>query len=277
MRVIETIGEFRKTVSASARPLGLVPTMGALHAGHMALVRQARIDNATVAASIFVNSAQFGPDEDYATYPRPIDADLSKLEDAQVDLVLMPSAREMYPDGFGTYVDVGPIGERLEGESRPGHFRGVATVVCKLLSIARPDRAYFGQKDGQQAMVIRRLNADLNLGAEIVVVPTVREADGLALSSRNVNLGTAERKAAGVLHRALRLARDLGTSDGGEMRQGMLETIDGEPLARTDYVSVADAKTLEELDTVNGAAMMSLAVWIGDVRLIDNLLIEPGE
>ena len=277
MRVIQSIGEFREAVSASARPLGLVPTMGALHAGHMALVQQARVDNATVAASVFVNPAQFGPHEDYATYPRPIDADLSKLEEAQVDLILMPSERDMYPDGFGTYVDVGPLGERLEGESRPGHFRGVATVVCKLLSIARPDRAYFGQKDGQQAIVIGRLNADLNLGAEIVVVPTVREADALALSSRNVNLGAAERKAATVLRRALWLARDLGTSDGEEMRQGMLETIENEPLARADYVSVADATTLEELDTVNGRALVSLAVWIGDVRLIDNIVIEPSE
>ena len=277
MRVIETIGGFKEAVSESARPIGLVPTMGALHAGHMALVQQARADNVTVAVSIFVNPVQFGPQEDYKIYPRPVDADLSKLEEAKIDLVLMPSKMEMYPNGFGTYVDVGLIGQRLEGKSRPSHFRGVATVVCKLLSITRPDRAYFGQKDGQQALIIKKLNSDLNLGAEIVVVPTVREVDGLALSSRNIYLSVDERRASTILRRALLAAQNLGTSDAREMRRVILETIDREPLAQVDYVSVADSTMLEELDRVNVPAIVSLAVWIGSVRLIDNILIGPSE
>ena len=237
----------------------------------MALVRRARSENLTLAVSVFVNPAQFGPGEDLASYPRDIDADLLKLESAGTDLVFAPSAGEIYPDGFDTYVDVGRTAERLEGAARPGHFRGVATVVCKLLAIVRPDRAYFGQKDAQQSLVVKRLNADLNLGAEIVVVPTVREADGLALSSRNVYLGPEERSAATVLYRALSLGRDLGISDAEETRRQMRALIESEPLARIDYVSIADAATLEELDQISGPALASLAVRIGETRLIDNI------
>ena len=255
------------------RTLGLVPTMGFLHEGHMTLVRRARAENSTLAVSVFVNPTQFGPHEDLATYPMDMDSDLSKLEDAGVDLVLAPSADEVYPKGFDTYVDVGRIAERLESAARPGHFRGVATVVCKLLAIARPDKAYFGQKDAQQSLVVERLNADLNLGAEIVVVPTVREPDGLALSSRNAYLGPEERKAATVLYRSLLLARNLGSTDAEETRGRMRALIESEPLAQVDYVSVADASTLEELDRISGAALVSLAVRIGKVRLIDNVLL----
>ena len=273
MRVSASIDEFGDEVRRAPRTLGLVPTMGFLHEGHMTLVRRARAENSTLAVSVFVNPTQFGPHEDLATYPMDMDSDLSKLEDAGVDLVLAPSADEVYPKGFDTYVDVGRIAERLESAARPGHFRGVATVVCKLLAIARPDKAYFGQKDAQQSLVVERLNADLNLGAEIVVVPTVREPDGLALSSRNAYLGPEERKAATVLYRSLLLARNLGSTDAEETRGRMRALIESEPLAQVDYVSVADASTLEELDRISGAALVSLAVRIGKVRLIDNVLL----
>ena len=273
MKVIETIEGLRDELRSAGRPVGLVPTMGFLHEGHMALVRRARSETETLAVSIFVNLTQFGPKEDLASYPRDMAADLVKLQDAGTDLVFAPPLGEMYPNGFDTFVDVGKIGERLEGEFRPNHFRGVATVVCKLLAIARPDRAYFGQKDAQQSLVVQRLNADLDLGAEIVVVPTAREADGLALSSRNAYLDPEERKAATVLYRSLLVAQDLGTADAGLIRRRIREMIEAEPLARIDYVSVADASTLEELDRVDGEALVSLAVRIGKARLIDNLVL----
>jgi len=277
MKLIETISGFRTEVATVERPLGLVPTMGALHEGHISLVRRARTENSTVAASIFVNPAQFGPSEDLSTYPRDNDRDLSMLEDSGVDLVFAPTAEEIYPDGFDTAIDVGRIAQRLEGEHRPGHFLGVATVVCKLLTIVRPDRAYFGQKDCQQSLVVKRLNADLNLGSEIVVCPIVREPDGLALSSRNSYLNPAERKAATVLSRSLRLAEDLDTTNAGEIRLAMRELIAREPLAAIDYVSVASADTLEEIDRVDRPALVSLAVHIGKTRLIDNVLLYPGD
>ena len=250
--------------------------MGALHDGHLSLVRRARADNATVVASIFVNPAQFGANEDLSSYPRDMDGDLAKLESEGVDLIFAPPRQEVYPPGFSTYVDVGPIANRLEGASRPGHFRGVATVVSKLLSIVRPDRAYFGQKDAQQCLVVQRLSADLNLGAEIVVLPTVRDGDGLALSSRNRNLCTEDRKAALVLYRSLCLARELyesGVRDADELRGRMRALIEAEPRAEIDYFSVADAETLDELDTVDRPALVSLAVQIGGVRLIDNITL----
>ena len=276
MRVISTVSDFRETHQRTPRPLGLAPTMGSLHEGHMALVHRARSDNACVAVSIFVNPAQFGPSEDYSTYPRDIESDLSKLEEAGVDLAFVPSTEEMYPEGFDTYVDVGGIAGRLEGEFRPGHFKGVATVVCKLLSIVRPDRAYFGHKDAQQCLVVGRLSAALNLGAEIVVVPTVREADGLALSSRNSRLVPEERMASLVLYRSLCLAKSLwegGMRDAEEVRRQMRALIDKEPLARPDYVSIASANTLEELEMISHPALVSLAVRIGSIRLIDNVTL----
>jgi pantoate--beta-alanine ligase len=277
MKVIHTIDGLGDELGRVERPLGLVPTMGAYHQGHMELVRRARSESTTLVVSIFVNPTQFGPREDYSSYPRDSDADLSELERAKVDLVFAPSVDEMYPEGFDTFVDVGRIADRLEGVARPNHFRGVATVVCKLLAIVHPDRAYFGQKDAQQCLVVRRLNADLDLGADIVVVPTVREADGLALSSRNRYLGPEERRAATVLYRSLRLARDMwerGASDAEEIRRHVRAHIEDEPHAQIDYVSVADAANLEELDVISGPALVSLAVRIGKARLIDNIVLE---
>ena len=273
VKIFETVDAFRAACAAAKRPLGLVPTMGALHAGHRSLLDRARSDNSTVAASIFVNPTQFGPAEDLSTYPRDQVSDLAVMEETGVDLLFTPSVEEIYPEGFDTSIDVGRITKRLEGEHRPGHFLGVATVVCKLLSIARPDRAYFGQKDAQQSLVIKRLNVDLNLGAEIVVCPAVREPDGLALSSRNKYLDPAERETATVLYRSLKFAEDLGNSDANEIRRRMHDLIDTEPLATADYVSVADAETLEELDVVDRPALVSVAVHIGGTRLIDNILI----
>ena len=258
------------------KPLGLVPTMGFLHEGHMSLVRRARSENETVAVSIFVNPTQFGPDEDFSSYPRDMDADLSKLNEDKVDYVFAPSPDEVYPPGFDTFIDVGGIGSRLEGEHRPSHFRGVATIVCKLLTIVRPERAYFGQKDAQQCLVIKKLNADLNLGAEIVVCPTVREQDGMAMSSRNVNLTTEERQAALVLYRSLCLAKGMvedKITSGTKIRKAMQDLIASEPLANIDYVSIADAESLDELDKIKGEALVSLAVNIGKTRLIDNMLV----
>ena len=269
----------QQNIRADARaekPLGLVPTMGFLHEGHMALVRRARAENATAAVSIFVNPTQFGPNEDFTTYPRDMDADLAKLEEAGVDLVFAPPVEEVYPAGFDTYIDVGRIGERLEGAHREGHFRGVATVVCKLLTIVRPDRAYFGQKDAQQCLVVNRLNVDLNLGAEIVVCPTVRDADGLALSSRNVYLSASEREAALSLYRSLTLAQELrrsGEIDASRIRRRMRQLITEYPTAVIDYISIADADNLTELDTIDRPALASLAVRIGKTRLIDNVII----
>ena len=277
MKIFETVTSFRAACASAKRPLGLVPTMGALHAGHRSLLDRARSDNATLAATIFVNPTQFGPAEDYSEYPRDLETDLAMMEETGVDLLFTPSAKEMYPDGFDTSIDVGRIAKRLEGAHRPGHFAGVATVVCKLLTIARPDRAYFGQKDAQQSLVIKRLNADLDLGAEIVVCPTVREPDGLALSSRNKYMGPPGREAATVLYRSLKLAQDLGTSDANEIRSRMRTLIGSETLATVEYVSVADAETLEELDVIDRPALVSVAVHIGATRLIDNILINSGD
>ena len=276
MRLIHTVAEMSAAQREVARPLGLVPTMGALHEGHLSLVRRAREENSTVAASIFVNPTQFGPNEDYRAYPRDLDRDLALLEERGVDLAFLPQPDDIYPNGFDTWVDVDRIASRLEGESRPGHFRGVATVVTKLFTIVRPDRAYFGQKDAQQAQVIRRLNIDLNLGVEPVIMPTVREPDGLAMSSRNAYLNPQEREAALVLYRSLRLAREMyddGVTEAERIRAAMRELIQAEPLAQIDYVSIANADTLEELDAVDGPALASLAVRIGRARLIDNIVL----
>ena len=276
MRLVTSVEAARADVWPLARPLGLVPTMGFLHDGHMALVRQAREDNDSLVVSIFVNPAQFGPGEDFEAYPRDVESDLSKLREAGVDVVFAPSVEEMYRDGFETRVEVGRLGERLEGKSRPGHFTGVATVVCKLLTAVRPDKAYFGEKDAQQCLVVTRMAVDLDLGAEIVVVPTLRQADGLALSSRNAYLGLEEKRAAAVLYRALSLALELrngGLTDADELRHRMRALIDAEPLATVDYVSVSDAATLEELSIVDGPARALVAARIGPARLIDNVAL----
>jgi len=275
MRVVETVEGMAALARQVRRPSGLVPTMGYLHQGHLSLVARARKENETLIVSVFVNPAQFGPREDLDTYPRDLKRDMALLEAEGTDIVFAPSLEEMYPPGYDTWVEVERLTQRLEGASRPGHFRGVATVVAKLFNIVRPDRAYFGQKDGQQAAVIRRMAADLNMGLQVVVLPTVREPDGLAMSSRNVYLTPEQRRAAPVLYRALTHARDLwqhGERDGERLRQEVRRILEGEPLVmNVDYVSVADAETLEELDTVDRPAMLSLAVRIGRTRLIDNV------
>lgn len=280
MEVVSTIPAVWAARRALRDPLGLVPTMGALHAGHLALVERARRDGGVVWATIFVNPLQFGPQEDLTTYPRDLAGDLARLAAAGVALVFTPTVEEMYPAGFSTTVTVGGVSEGLEGARRPGHFAGVATVVAKLFALARPDRAYFGQKDAQQLRVIRRLAADLAFDLQIVPVPTVREPDGLALSSRNRYLNAAERQAATVLARALSAARRewlAGARDADALRAAMAAVLAAEPLARVDYISLADDVTLRELQGAVGAvALASLAVFVGRTRLIDNLLLAEG-
>jgi pantoate--beta-alanine ligase len=276
MQVLKTIEEVRAARRAAGESVGLVPTMGALHDGHRALVRRAREENEHVCVSVFVNPAQFGPNEDYSAYPRHPDRDLRLLKAESVNWVFMPPVEEMYPEGFDTSVDLGAIAEVLEGQFRPGHFRGVATVVLKLFNIVEPSRAYFGRKDAQQLVVIRRLARDLDLAVQIVPVDTVREPDGLAMSSRNMYLDPAERKAALVLWNALSLAREMwtrGARHGQAFRKRMLEVVEAEELARPDYVSVADPETLRELERIQGPALVSLAVRIGRTRLIDNITL----
>ncbi len=259
--------------------VGFVPTMGALHEGHLSLVRRARAECSSVLASIFVNPAQFGPNEDLARYPRDLEADLAKLEREGTDLAFTPEPSVVYPPGFDTWVAPGRLAERLEGSARPGHFRGVATVVLKLFTILEPDRAYFGQKDAQQAVIIRRMAADLDLDVEVVVCPIVREPDGLAMSSRNVYLTAEERRAAPVLHRALRTASaawERGERRGEALRAEAQAVLAGEPLAAVDYVSAADPETLAEVGTARGRVLLSVAVRFGTTRLIDNLVLPEG-
>ena len=256
---------------------GLAPTMGYLHEGHLSLVRRARAENDRVAATIYVNPTQFAPTEDFAAYPRDLGRDLALLEQAGADLVFTPSNEIMYPPEFQTYVTVEKVSQPLEGAARPAHFRGVATVVAKLFNIFQPARAYFGQKDAQQTVVIRRLAADLNFNLDIIICPTAREADGLAMSSRNVYLSAGQRAAATVLYRALLAARaafETGERRGDRLRQLLREVITAEPLARLDYVSVAHPTTLAELPLVEDEALFSLAVFFGPTRLIDNLLAQ---
>jgi len=277
MQVVGLISEIRTLRQQRSGTVGFVPTMGYLHRGHLALVKQARIENSSVIVSIYVNPIQFGPKEDFSTYPRDLSHDLELLREEGTDIVFVPSDNEMYPRGFSSWVDVEKVAETLEGASRPGHFRGVATVVAKLFNIVQPTRAYFGQKDAQQVVVIKRMVTDLNLGIDIVVVPTVREEDGLAMSSRNIYLSPAERKTATILFKALTLARHLrqsGENDADKLRGQMTSLIRKEPLAQIDYVSIADTKTLEELNLIDRPALVSLAVLIGKNRLIDNMPLE---
>ncbi|RJP51724.1 MAG: pantoate--beta-alanine ligase [Anaerolineaceae bacterium] len=257
--------------------VGFVPTMGYLHEGHISLARRAREECQSVVASIFVNPTQFGPAEDLSKYPRDLKRDLSLLESAGVDLVWTPDNETMYPPGFSTWVEVEGLTKPLEGASRPGHFRGVTTVVTKLFNAVQPQRAYFGQKDAQQAAVIRKMTRDLNFPIEIVVCPTVREADGLAMSSRNSYLSPEERKAATILFRALTAAKsayERGERDAEELRKIMKETLASEPRAQMQYVSCADYDTLDELETVTGKSLLSMAVFLGKTRLIDNFVLE---
>ena len=276
MKVLESLGELRQTRASLPEPVGLVPTMGFLHDGHLSLVEKARQECRTVAVSIFVNPTQFGPTEDLAAYPRDLPRDLASLEAAGVDLVWTPAPEVIYPSGFQTWVTVEGVSQGLEGERRPGHFRGVATIVTKLLHVFQPQRAYFGQKDAQQAAVIRRLTADLDFPTEIVVCPTVREPDGLAMSSRNTYLDPDERRAATVLYRALEAGRRgyaAGERDADRLRQILQAVLAQEPRAEVQYVSAADPDTLQELHGPVESALLSLAVFIGKTRLIDNVVV----
>jgi pantoate--beta-alanine ligase len=273
MRVVRTRSDLRAALATSPRPFGLVPTMGWLHAGHESLIGRARSENATVVVSIFVNPRQFGQTADFARYPRNEARDLEACERAGVDLVFAPTVDEVYPPGFDTRVSVGAIAGPLEGAARPGHFDGVATVVAILFALVGADRAYFGLKDYQQVQVIRRMALDLALPTAVVPCETVREPDGLAMSSRNARLSPAGRTAASVLRRALvagAAAVRAGTGDADAVRAAMREVLRTEPMADPDYVSVADPETLAELEVVAGRALLSLAVGIEGVRLIDN-------
>lgn len=276
MHTVISLAELRSTRLSLPGTVGLVPTMGYLHEGHLSLVRRARGENEHVVVSVFVNPTQFGPQEDLARYPRDLDRDLRLIE-PYTDLVWTPTAEIMYPPGYQTWVEVEAMTRPLEGAMRPGHFRGVTTVVAKLFNGVQPHRAYFGQKDAQQAAVIRQMVRDLSYPIEVVVCPIVREADGLAMSSRNVYLDPQQRRAATVLYRSLTAAEELyrkGEQDAEKLRGRMKEVLASEPLAEVQYVSCADYGTLEELETVEGNALLSMAVFIGKTRLIDNVVLE---
>ncbi len=275
-RVLRTRAELRAALAGLPRPVGLVPTMGWLHDGHRALMERARADDATTVVTIFVNPRQFDEAADYQRYPRNEARDLQACIAAGVDLVWAPPVEEVYPPGFDTLVRVGAVAGPLEGAARPGHFDGVATVVAILFALVGAEHAYFGQKDAQQVMVIRQMARDLALPTNVIACPTVREADGLALSSRNVHLSPAERAAAPVIHRALLAARDravAGERSADELRGIMRDVLATEPLADVEYVSCADGVTLRELDRIDGEALLSTAVRFGATRLIDNELL----
>jgi pantoate--beta-alanine ligase len=273
LKVLRTRVELRDALGSAPRPLGLVPTMGWLHEGHRSLMSRARADNATAIATIFVNPRQFNEAADYQRYPRNEARDLAMCEEEGLDFVFAPSVDEVYPPGFDTTVSVGAIARPLEGAARPGHFDGVATVVAILFNLVGAEHAYFGQKDAQQVMVIRQMARDLAIPTEVIACPTVREPDGLALSSRNVHLSPEQRAAAPVLRRALLAGRarwEVGERSADALRSVIAAELAGEPLAATHYVSVADGATLAELDQVAGPALLSLAVRFGETRLIDN-------
>jgi len=276
MRVVISLDELRLERRKLHPPIGLVPTMGYLHEGHLSLVRQARRECKSVVVSIFVNPTQFGPQEDLKKYPRDLERDIKLLEPEGVDVVWTPGNEVMYPGGYQTWVTVEEVTQGLEGAMRPGHFRGVATVVAKLFNAVQPQRAYFGQKDAQQSVVIRQMARDLDFPVEIIVCPTVREADGLAMSSRNVYLSPTERNSALVLSQALFRAReafDAGTHDADQLRQLVMDTLASEPAVKVQYVSCAQADTLQELHGAVERAVLSLAATIGRTRLIDNIFL----
>jgi pantoate--beta-alanine ligase len=283
MEIIRTISWMKETAErarAENHLIGFIPTMGALHEGHLSLVRRARKDCSRVYASIFLNPTQFGPNEDLSKYPRTFDADVEKLTSAGVDVLFAPDAKEIYPAGFRTYAQVEGLSEKLEGRSRPGHFRGVATVVLKLFEIVQPQFAFFGRKDAQQVRILQQMTRDLNLDVEIVVCPIVREPDGLALSSRNAYLAPEERHAATALYRALDEARrtvDAGARDVVQIRASILKFVSGEPKTRVDYAEIVDAETFEPVAGIGARPVyVLLALYIGKTRLIDNLLIAPA-
>jgi pantoate--beta-alanine ligase len=276
MKILSSLSDLRAVRASLPGSFGLVPTMGALHDGHLSLVHRAKAECDHVGVSIFVNPTQFGPGEELSKYPRDLDRDLKLLELLGVDVVWTPAPEAIYPPGFQTWVTVEQVSAPLEGKHRPGHFRGVATVVAKLFNAFTPDKAYFGQKDAQQVVVIKQMVRDLNFPLEIVVCPVVREPDGLAMSSRNVSLNPEERKAATVLYRALSAAKakyDAGERDAEMLRAAMSSTIAAEPLAREEYVSAADPDTLTELERIDKGVLLSMAVRLGKTRLIDNFLL----
>ncbi len=268
-----------ESLRREGKTIGLVPTMGAFHEGHLSLTRSACADNDIVVVSIFVNPIQFGRGEDFDSYPRDLSGDLAQAERARVDLVFAPPVEAIYPKGFQTYVDVTEITEGLCGASRPGHFRGVTTVVAKLFNLIMPHRAYFGQKDYQQSMAVRRLAADLNFDLDIIVLPTVREADGLAMSSRNIRLTPPQRRAASVLYASLSRAEErvkIGERSAKTIVDAVRAMIEGEPLARIDYVALCHPETLQPLDRIDGPTLLAIAVRFGETRLIDNCIITPA-
>ena len=276
MKKIDEIEELRSLRERLPEPVGFVPTMGYLHEGHLSLVRQARLECASVVVSIFVNPTQFGPQEDLAAYPRDLPRDLRLLEDMGVDLVWVPTVEMMYPPGYQTWVSVDEVTKPLEGSRRPTHFRGVTTIVAKLFNSVQPQKAYFGQKDAQQAVVIRRMVEDLNFPLEVRVCPIVREGDGLAMSSRNIYLNPSERRAAPILYQAMQAAQmtfESGERDADLLRKIVSEKIQIEPLASLQYVSCADPETLQELTGLIDRGLLSLAVFFGNTRLIDNIIL----
>ncbi|MBN1858222.1 pantoate--beta-alanine ligase [Candidatus Bipolaricaulota bacterium] len=279
MNVARSIEEARRLRRTMPESVGLVPTMGFLHEGHLALVRRAAAENRSTVVSLFVNPTQFGPAEDYTTYPRDLERDLSLLDAEGVDLVFAPTAEGLYPPGYDSWIDVGELGTRLEGAARPGHFRGVATVVTKLFHIVRPHRAYFGEKDAQQLAVIRKLTDDLDFDIEIVGCPIVRDPDGVAMSSRNTYLSARQRDSATALSRSLTLASDMwrgGERNAAVIRHAMESLLLAEPDTAIDYISIANPDTLLEIPWLDGPALISLAVRVGKTRLIDNTRIPPG-
>lgn len=277
VRDILSIRQAIKKARLAGHTIGLVPTMGFLHEGHLSLLRQAREDNQLVILSIFVNPLQFGVGEDYEEYPRDLTGDAAQAEKTGCDLIFAPTVKEMYPQGYNTYVDVEKLTEGLCGASRPGHFRGVTTVVAKLFNIITPDRSYFGQKDAQQALVIQKMARDLNMDLEVIIMPIIREEDGLAMSSRNAYLSSEERKAAPILNRTLIQAADkikTGERDATTIRAQIFETISAEPLAAIDYISIVDATELTDVIKIKGPTLIALAVRFGKTRLIDNIIVE---
>jgi len=282
METIRTVAWMKEKARAARqeeRIIGLVPTMGALHAGHLALVERAKRECSPVYASIFLNPKQFAANEDLSWYPRPLEADMEKLTAAKVDGLFLPDAAEIYPPGFSSYVSVEGLSDKLEGKSRPGHFRGVSTVVMKLFQIVQPHYAYFGRKDAQQVRIVQQMARDLNLDTEIVICPIVREADGLAMSSRNAYLSGEDRKAATVLYRALKVAESeiaAGVWDSLQLQNAMRKVLQAEPRARVDYAEIVDAETFEPVVRISRRAYALLAGHIGKTRLIDNMLIEPA-
>jgi len=276
MQVVRTIADMKELRRKCGGSVGLVPTMGFLHEGHLNLARKAKSENAAAVVSIFINPTQFGPSEDLKSYPRDLDRDLALLEKVETDIVFVPSDKEIYPADYNTWVEVRGVTAKLEGKSRPTHFQGVTTVCNKLFNIVKPDRAYFGQKDAQQAIVIQKMVAELNMNLDIVVCPTVRESDGLAMSSRNTYLEKEERISAVVLYKSLCLAKDMyekGERDAAVIKQAMHSLISGVAAAKIDYISIADVVTLDEVDVIRGKVLVSLAVRLGKPRLIDNIIL----